>query len=67
MPYRSPVSDYEFIFKDIVPMEPIRQTSKFEDAQEDVVSAVLSECGKLCEEVMAPLQRPGDLHPAKLE
>ncbi|MEM9349826.1 MAG: acyl-CoA dehydrogenase family protein, partial [Pseudomonadota bacterium] len=67
MPYRSPVSDYEFIFKDIVPMEPIRQTSKFEDAQEDVVSAVLSECGKLCEEIMAPLQRPGDLHPAKLE
>lgn len=67
MPYRSPVSDYQFIFDSVVPMAPLRDTERFADAQEDVVSAVLTEAGKLCDEVMAPLQRVGDLNPARLE
>ncbi|NNK17378.1 MAG: acyl-CoA dehydrogenase, partial [Sulfitobacter sp.] len=28
---------------------------------------ILTEAGRMCEEVMAPLQRNGDLHPARLE
>ncbi|MEO0487176.1 MAG: acyl-CoA dehydrogenase [Pseudomonadota bacterium] len=67
MPFRSPVADYDFIFDKIVPLEPLSATERFEDAQPDVVSAVLSEAGKLCDEVMAPLQRVGDLNPARLE
>ena len=67
MPYRSPVSEYQFIFDDIVPMAPLRATERFSEAQEDVLSAVLTEAGKMCDDIIAPLQRPGDLHPAKLE
>ncbi|MEM6729412.1 MAG: acyl-CoA dehydrogenase family protein, partial [Pseudomonadota bacterium] len=67
MPYRSPVADYEFIYDAVVPLAPVRGTEKFAEAQPDVVAAVLTEAGKLCDEVVAPLQRVGDAHPARLE
>ncbi|MEL6702530.1 MAG: acyl-CoA dehydrogenase, partial [Pseudomonadota bacterium] len=67
MPYRSPVSDYEFIFEHVVPIAPLSETEKFEDATADVTSAILTEAGKLSDDIIAPLQRPGDLNPARLE
>ncbi|UAB89232.1 acyl-CoA dehydrogenase [Ruegeria sp. SCSIO 43209] len=67
MPYRAPISDYEFLFRNVIGFDQIAATEKFSEASEDVVSAILTEAGKLCEEVMAPLQRPGDLEPARLE
>ncbi|WP_425084345.1 acyl-CoA dehydrogenase [Ruegeria profundi] len=67
MPYRAPVSDYEFLFRNVVGLDQITATDRFADATPDVVSAILTEAGKMCEEVLAPLQRPGDLEPARLE
>ncbi|WP_170469103.1 acyl-CoA dehydrogenase [Ruegeria arenilitoris] len=67
MPYRAPISDYEFLFRHAVGFDEIAATEKFSSASEDVVGAILTEAGKLCEEVLAPLQRPGDLEPARLE
>ncbi|GHG84537.1 acyl-CoA dehydrogenase [Pseudodonghicola xiamenensis] len=67
MPYRAPVSEYEFLLRNVVGYDQIAQTERFAEADNDVVTAILSEAGKMCEEVMAPLNRNGDLHPAKLE
>jgi len=67
MTYRAPVEDYNFLFDHVVSLEALRATPKFEDATADVTRAILSEAGKLCEEVVAPVQRNGDLHPAVLE
>ncbi|WP_171130969.1 MULTISPECIES: acyl-CoA dehydrogenase [unclassified Ruegeria] len=67
MTYRAPLSDYEFLLNHVIGYDQIAATEKFSDASPDVVSAILTEAGKLCEEVLAPLQRPGDLHPARLE
>ncbi|MEL6550464.1 MAG: acyl-CoA dehydrogenase [Pseudomonadota bacterium] len=67
MPYRSPVSDYQFIFDAVVPMAPVAATERFSEAQPDLLDAVLTEAGKMCDEIIAPLQRHGDVHPAKLE
>ncbi len=67
MPYRAPISDYEFLFRNVIGFDQIAATEKFSEASEDVVSAILTEAGKMCEEIMAPLQRPGDLEPARLE
>ena len=67
MPYRAPISDYEFLFRHAVGFDQIAATEKFAEASDDVVSAILTEAGKMCEEVIAPLQRPGDLEPARLE
>ena len=67
MPYRAPVNDYEFLLKHVVGYDRISATDRFSEATDDVVSAILNEAGKMCEEVIAPLQRPGDLEPARLE
>ena len=67
MSYRAPVSDYEFLLRHVVGYGRVAATDRFAEASEDMVSAILTEAGKMCEEVMAPLQRPGDLHPARLE
>jgi alkylation response protein AidB-like acyl-CoA dehydrogenase len=67
MPYRAPVAEYEFLMNHIVGFDQVTVTDRFADATGDVVSAILSEAGKMSEEVLSPLQRPGDLHPARLE
>jgi acyl-CoA dehydrogenase len=67
MPYQAPVSEYQFIFDQVVPLAPVVANECFSEATQDLTDAVLNECGKMCDTVMAPLQRPGDLHPAKLE
>src|SRR5210317_1054591 len=68
MPYRAPLNEYQFIFDNVVGFSNVAGTEKFEEtASADFVAAILSEAGKLCEEVLAPLQRPGDLQGAVLE
>ncbi|MAM24431.1 MAG: acyl-CoA dehydrogenase [Rhodobacteraceae bacterium] len=67
MPYSAAVDDYKFLFDQVVDFEALRQTEKFAEATDDVTQAILGEAGKLCDEVLAPLQRNGDLHPARLE
>jgi len=67
MPYRAPVDDYSFLFDHIVGLGQVTATDRFAEASRDVTSAILTEAGKLCEDIMAPLQRAGDLHPARLE
>ena len=67
MPFRAPVDDYTFTLSHLVGFHQVAETERFADATPDTVAAVLTEAGKLCEDVLAPLQRPGDLHPAHLE
>jgi len=67
MPYRAPVSDYEFLLRNVVGFDQVAATETFADASPDVVSAILTEAGKMCEDILAPLRRVGDLEPARLE
>ncbi len=67
MSFRAPVPEFEFLYKHVIGFEQVAATERFGSADPDLVSAVLLEAGKMCEEVLAPLQRNGDLHPARLE
>ncbi|WP_299642291.1 acyl-CoA dehydrogenase family protein, partial [uncultured Ruegeria sp.] len=67
MPYRAPISDYQFLLDHVVGFDQVAATETFADASADVVSAILTEAAKMSEEVLAPLQRAGDLEPARLE
>lgn len=67
MPFRAPITDYEFLLNNVVGFDQIAGTETFADASPDVVSSILTEAGKMAEEVLAPLQRIGDLEPARLE
>ena len=67
MPYRAPVTDIRFLMDHVAGFDAVAETERFADATSDTVTAILNEAAKLAETVLAPLQRPGDLHPAKLE
>lgn len=67
MPYRAPVADYQFLFDHIVGLDKVTGTDRFAEATPDMTTAILEEAGKMANEVLAPLNRAGDLHPAHLE
>ena len=67
MPYRAPVEEYQFLFDHVVDLERVAATDRFAEATPDMTAAILSEAGRMCQDVLYPLQRPGDLHPAHLE
>ena len=51
MPYRAPLKEYQFLLDHVVDYAQIAGTDRFCEASSDVVEAVLSEAGRLCEEV----------------
>ncbi|MBO9396561.1 acyl-CoA dehydrogenase [Shimia sp. R9_2] len=67
MPFRAPVTDFQFLFDHVVDFAQITATERFADADNDTRDAILVEAGKMVEEIMAPLQRNGDLEGAVLE
>ncbi len=67
MPYRAPVEEFRFQLEHVVGFGEVAATERFRSATPDLVEAILAGVGKLSESVLAPLQRPGDLHPARLE
>ena len=67
MPYRAPVADYQFLFEHVVGLHDVTATDRFAEADKDMTDAILTEAGRMCEEVMYPVQRNGDLDGAVLE
>ena len=67
MPYRAPLTDFRFLLDHVVGFGQVAATSRFADATPETVDAVLTEAGRLAGEVVAPLNRSGDKHPARLE
>ena len=67
MVYRACTEDYEYILKHVVNYGLVSDTEKFSEASDETVSAILAEAGRMCEEKLSPLQRAGDLSPARLE
>jgi len=67
MPYHAPVSDYRFLLDHVVGFARLRDTERFAEVTADVTDAILTEAARLADEVLSPLQREGDLHPARLE
>lgn len=67
MPFRAPVPEFTFLLNKVCDFEKVAQTDAFADATPDTVEAILTELGRLTEDVWAPLQRIGDTDAAKLE
>ena len=67
MPYRAPVDEYSYIFDHVVDFDQVTKTTRFEEANGDMVTAILTEAGRMTEEVLYPIQRNGDIDPAVLE
>src|ERR1043165_2003749 len=59
--YKAPVEDVKFLLNDVFHMERYGNMPGFSDASPDIVAAILEEAAKFAEEVVAPLNRVGDL------
>jgi len=58
--YHAPLTDIRFALHDVLQVEPMFASLGFEDAGRETLDAVLDECARLCETVLAPLNRIGD-------
>jgi acyl-CoA dehydrogenase len=57
----------QFVIDEIAGLEQIAGLPGFEDATPDLVSAVLEQAGVLANEVISPLNHPGDQHGTRIE
>jgi hypothetical protein len=58
--YRAPVEDYRFLIHDFLEAEKHRDLPQFEDLSPDLIDDILANAGKLCEEVLQPINQSGD-------
>jgi 3-(methylthio)propanoyl-CoA dehydrogenase len=64
MTYRAPVKDMLFVMKELAGIDELTRLPAFEDAGFDTAQAVLEECAKFNEDVVAPLNVEGDRNPS---
>ena len=64
MSYTAPVKDMLFNMQHLAHIEQVAQIPCFEDAGLDTAAAVLEECAKFTEGVLAPLNFEGDKNPS---
>ncbi len=67
MPFRSPVAEYRFLLDTVAGYGAVTATGRFAEAGAETVAAILDGAGRLCDDVLAPTNRAGDLTPARLE
>jgi len=58
--YRAPLADIRFVLEDLLDVGQLATLPGYADATPDVLVAVIEEAAKLCEDVLAPLNQPGD-------
>jgi len=58
--YTAPVKDQLFVLNDVLNVNQYNNVPGFADATPDIISAVLEEGGKFCENVLYPLNKTGD-------
>jgi acyl-CoA dehydrogenase len=67
MAYKAPVSDMLFALNRIAGFSRHVEAGLFDDLDNATVEAILEEAGRFATEELAPINRAGDEHPARLE
>jgi len=65
--YRAPLKDMLFCMKELADLDAVCRLPGFEDVDLDTAQAVLEECAKFNEGVVAPLNWDGDLKPSSFK
>ena len=60
MSYVAPVAEMMFVLRELAGLSALQSLPGFADATDDTVSAVLEESARLNQEIIAPLNWPGD-------
>ena len=64
MTFKAPVKDMLFVIKELANIDAIAALPGYEEAGYDTAVAVLEECARLANEVIAPLNAEGDKRPS---
>jgi len=64
--YVAPVRDMRFVIEELADISAVRGLAAFEEITPDLVEAVLEEGSRLAQEVLAPLNKIGDLQGSKI-
>ncbi|MGD1926236.1 MAG: acyl-CoA dehydrogenase [Paracoccaceae bacterium] len=67
MTYRVPVDEMIFTAERVIGQGRLSETERFAEATDDTRAAIITEAAKMAEGAMVPVNRSGDLHPARLE
>jgi len=67
MPYRAPIKEMAFYLDNVLDAGRLSSTERFSEATSEMTEAILGEAARMAEDILAPLNVAGDLHPAKLE
>ncbi|MDE2080992.1 MAG: acyl-CoA dehydrogenase [Burkholderiales bacterium] len=67
MSYRAPVQDLLFVMKELAGIDAVAALPGHEDAGLDTAAAVLQECARFNQEVVAPLNWAGDQNPSSFK
>ncbi|MCZ2441427.1 MAG: acyl-CoA dehydrogenase [Burkholderiales bacterium] len=67
MSYRAPLKDLLFVMKELAGIDAVAQLPGYEEAGAETAAAVLEECARLAEGVIAPLNVEGDRNPSSLQ
>ena len=55
--YNAPIRDFEFVLKELLEIDKQKHLKGFDEIDESLVDSLLAEGGKLCEEVLFPLNQ----------
>ncbi|RDD63808.1 acyl-CoA dehydrogenase C-terminal domain-containing protein [Ferruginivarius sediminum] len=58
--YTAPLRDMRFVYHELIDGDSLQELPAYAEATPDTVDAVLEEAGKLCRDVLQPLNRGGD-------
>lgn len=67
VPYTAPVKDMQFVIEDVIGLSTVSALPGLDGATPDIVQAVLTEAGRFASDILAPLNRSGDLEGCRLE
>jgi len=67
MSYQAPVREMQYYLSQVLGASQLADTERFAEATAETRDAVLAEAARLAQDILAPLNRPGDQHPAVLE
>ena len=65
--YHPPMENIKFILHDVLGAEQLTEIPGYEEASNELVDQILEEGGRLCEEVLFPINQSGDEEGCKLE
>ncbi len=58
--YTAPLRDLKFVIHEFLDLAPYSELPAFSEASPDIIDAILEEGGKLCEQVLHPINMSGD-------